>query len=41
MNLVDHDLTRVSDHSDTDIVTTARATGADKGNQTVHTHATS
>ena len=31
---------RASDHSDTDIVTTARATGADKGNPTVHTHAT-
>ena len=37
---VDRDLTGVSDHSDTDVVTIARATGADKGNQTVHTHAT-
>ena len=31
---------KASDHSDTDIVTTGRTTGADKGNQTVHTHAT-
>ena len=39
MNLVDHNL-RVSDHSDTDVVMTARTSGADKENQTVHTHAT-
>ena len=31
---------RVSDHSDTDVVMTACTSGADKGNQTVHTHAT-
>ena len=30
MNLVDRDLTE-SDHSDTDVVVTARASGADKG----------
>ena len=40
MNLVDRDLT-ASDHSDTDTVTTGRTTGADKGNPTVHSHATS
>ena len=32
---------RASDHSDTDTVTTGRTTGADKGNPTVHSHATS
>ena len=39
MNLVDRDLT-VSDHSDTDVVIPALTSGIDKGNQTVHTHAT-
>ena len=37
MNLVDRDLTEYQITQTTDIVTTARATGADKGNQTVHT----
>ena len=36
MNLADRDLT-VSNHSDTDPVLTACTSGADKGNQTVHT----
>ena len=36
-NLVDRDLTEYVITQTLDIVTTARATGADKGNQTVHT----
>ena len=39
-NLVDHDLTEYQNHADTDVVMTARTSGADKGNQTVNTHAT-
>ena len=39
MNLLDHDLTEYQ-ITQTDVVMTAHTSGADKGNQTVHTHAT-
>ena len=39
MNLVDHDLTEYQiDHSDTDVVMTARTPGADKSGIIVFTH---
>ena len=34
LNLADRDLSRVSDHSDADVVMTARTSGTDKVNQT-------
>ena len=41
MNLIDHDLTAHLITQTLTLVTTGRTTGADKGNPTVHSHATS